>query len=341
MSPERGNSNLSRAEQLRQKHQQTSQQRVSQVRQQATRVTGQSVNTTARRSSPYAVPLSHSVRSANVRKVHYAQTGNGVEVRLPSIPSIPLNWQVASAVLAFVVLILVVILTTAATFQVQNVEVTGISRISAADIQTVVDGANRSIFTLDRQKTINAIVTAFPELTDIHLKVKLPNTVVLTVTERQPIASWVGPESTQWIDSEGVVFPERGDGGSLMSINSSTSAPLLSTASASEDAETADAEGKENADAAPVINYIDPKVLQTAISLGAQLPSGATLVYDPISGMGWNDSRGWNVYFGIDMSNIAFKLAEYQTIIETLTKKGIQPTLVSVAFVDAPYYSTR
>lgn len=335
MSLERGKPELSRAEQVRLKREQSSRQRADNARRQATRVTGQSVQTTVRRSSPYAVPLSHSANSKPVRKVHYAQAGNGVEVRLPSLPNVQFSWQFASAFFAFAALILVILMTTLDTFQVHNVEVTGASRVSAADIQAIVDNNNKSIFTLDRRGTIDALVTAFPELTDVHLKVSFPSTVVLTVTERQPIISWNGPDETQWIDAEGVIFPARGDGGTLLPIEAAVPAPLLSAAV------TDDAAADSGDSTAPVINYIDPQVLKTAISLGAQLPEGASLVYDSISGMGWNDSRGWNVYFGLDLSNIQFKLNEYQTIIDQLTDEGITPTLVSVAFVDAPYYSTR
>jgi cell division protein FtsQ len=339
MSPERSNSNLSRAEQIRSKRQQSSQERVSQARQQATRVTGQSVNTTVRRSSPYAVTMSHSVRSTSVRKVHYAQTGNGVEVRLPSLPSIQFSWQIASVFFAIAALVLVILLTSLETFQVKNVEVTGISRLSAADLQAVVDNNNKSIFTLDRQKTINALQTAFPELTNIHLRLSLPNTVVLTVTERTPIVSWNGPDETQWIDSEGVIMPARGDGGTLLTINASSKAPVLSTGEETASTDETAPVAEENS--APKINFIDPQVLQTAISLGAQLPEGASLVYDPISGMGWDDNRGWQVYFGLDLSNIQFKLSEYQAITDRLASLGISPSLVSVEHIDAPYYRTE
>ena len=343
MSPERGNSNLSRAEEIRQKRQQSSEQRVDNVRQQSVRATGQNVGTTVRRSSPYSVPVTRSTRTTSARKVHYAQAGNGVEIRMPSLPSVPFSWQMVSVFLAVAVLILVILFTTLDTFQVKYVEVTGNTRVAAADIQAVVDNNNRSIFTLDRKKTINAILTAFPELTDIRLRVSFPNTVVLKVTERQPILAWNSAESTQWVDAEGVVMPARGDGGTLLVIQSSAAVPVLITAedlaAAAAAAENPDAKVEENS--RPKIDYIDPEVLQTAISLGAQLPEGASLVYDPISGLGWQDSRGWQVYFGLDLSNIQFKLSEYQAIVDRLAALGINPSLVSVEHIDAPYYRTE
>jgi hypothetical protein len=289
--------------------------------------------------------VTHSVRTAPTRKVHYAQAGNGVEVRLPALPQVQFSAQMASVFLAIATLILVIMLTTLDTFQVKNVEVTGNSRVSAADIQTVVDGANHSIFTLDRRQTINAILTAFPELTNIHLRVGFPDTVILSVTERQPIMAWVSGDTTQWIDAQGVIMPARGDGGTLLSVKSTVAAPVLVTAADAASTDTASSDTTSTTvqpvSSEPQIDYIDPAVLQTAISLGAQLPSGATLVYDPTAGMGWKDPKGWRVYFGLDLSNIQAKLVEYQAIVDRLSKLGIKPALISVEHLDAPYYRTE
>jgi hypothetical protein len=54
--------------------------------------------------------------------------------------------------------------------------------------------------------------------------------------------------------------------------------------------------------------------------------------------MGWQDPRGWSVYFGQNTQDIPMKLAAYQTIEDTFTQQGIQPTLISVEYLDAPFY---
>jgi hypothetical protein len=93
------------------------------------------------------------------------------------------------------------------------------------------------------------------------------------------------------------------------------------------------------ADPKETIQHIDPEILSAAISLSAQMPSGASLIYDPISGMGFTDPRGWKAYFGVDFSNLQFKQSEYETIVDRLKKLGITPKMISVAFSDAPYYA--
>jgi POTRA domain, FtsQ-type len=352
MTSESNRSGTSRADLIRQKRQQSSQQRVSTVRQQVTRPAVQAhVTTTVRRTSPYATPNLTGTRVAPARKMHYARGANGVEVRMPALPSIQFNWQTASAFLAFCLLILVILLNSLATFRISSVQLSGSKRITAADVTPVVVGVTRSIFTVDRSKTIAAVQAAFPEFSDIRLKVSFPNTVVLSVKERQPILAWTSNGQTQWIASDGVVMPARGDGGTLMTIDSSVAVPAASLASAdstpaasSADTGTTAATTDTTAQtpvAPAALQYIDPQILQAAISLTAQLPSGATLVYDPVSGMGWSDPQGWQVYFGLDLSNVAFKQSEYQAILQRLQALGIKPTLISVAHVDAPYYRTE
>jgi hypothetical protein len=88
-------------------------------------------------------------------------------------------------------------------------------------------------------------------------------------------------------------------------------------------------------------NYIDPAILTAAINLSALMPSGATLVYDSVSGMGWKDPGGWKVYFGNNLADIQFKQAEYQAIMQNLEQMGIKPAMVSVEHVDSPYFRTE
>ena len=345
MTRDRVQPDNSRADQIRQKRQQASQERVNSARQQAARPTQSVASTTVRRTTPYAIPTTSSTRSAPRRKVYYTHGASGVEVRMPSLPMLQFSWQVASVFFAVALLVIVLLLVNLDAFQVKSVEINGIQRVSAADIQAVVDNANRSIFTLDRQKTIDAIMVAFPELTDIQLKVSLPNSVTLTVRERQPILAWTSGDQTQWVDSEGVVMPVRGDAGTLLTIQSSVTPPLTNAVASPKSvidfAQMVYAEKTTPVTPEESIKYIDPQVLQTAISLSAQLPEGASLVYDPINGMGWNDPLGWQVFFGTDLSNIQFKQTEYQAIVDRLSQLGITPALISVEHVDAPYYRTE
>jgi hypothetical protein len=341
---ESSRSGLSRADQLRQKRQQSSQQRSTTVRQQAVRSTavGHAPATAVRRTSPYAVPTTSSVRSTNARKLHYTHSANGVEIRMPALPSVQFNWQTASLFIAFTLLIVVILMATMNTFQVATVKLEGAQRVTAADVTPVVMTSAKSIFTLDRSATVAAITTAFPEFSSVRLSISFPNGVALAVKERQPILAWAANGTTQWIASDGVVMPARGDAGSLLTIQSAVAAP----AAPEENAAAADTSTDSTADTSVAAiatgpSYIDPQILSAAIAMSAQLPSGASLVYDPVSGMGWQDPAGYSVFFGLDLSNIALKQAEYQSIVQRLQALGITPTLISVANVDSPFYRTE
>jgi hypothetical protein len=79
-------------------------------------------------------------------------------------------------------------------------------------------------------------------------------------------------------------------------------------------------------------------MVQAILTLAPQIPAGSPMVFDPLYGMGWQDARGWSVYFGQTTRDVPMKLNVYQSILDTLSKQGIQPTLISLAYLDAPFY---
>jgi hypothetical protein len=83
---------------------------------------------------------------------------------------------------------------------------------------------------------------------------------------------------------------------------------------------------------------LQPDLVQTTLAIQPYLPEGAQLMYDQDRGFGWQDTRGWEVYFGQQIVDIEQKLAAYQTLVDTLTDQGIQPVLISVEYLHAPYF---
>ncbi len=345
MTSQREEHKLSRAEQLRKQRQQQSQQRFTNVKRQASSTPAQRTVPVTSRSFPYATPARQTYGTTPRKKIYYAVGANGAEMRMPAIPIIHFNWQMISGPLAVILLVVVLLLTNLSTFEIQGVDTVGITRVSAADLVTVLRSNAGSIFTLDRQKAEKALAISFPELTDIHLKVDFPAKVEISARERQPILAWSYKDQTLWIDQDGVVMPVRGDVGSLITIKSNVIPPLTTAVDTSNGAldfsQIAAANKNAADDSKLILPQISPDVLQAAIGLTAQLPEGAILIYDPVNGMGWFDQRGWKVFFGLDLSDLQLKLTEYQSIIDRLTKEGVTPTLISVEFVHAPYYRTE
>ncbi len=296
------------------------------------------------RSTPFSTPLRESVSTPARRKAYHV-AANGVETRLPSMPRLHFSWQWVSGFMVVVALAAVILLLTLDVFKINQVQVEGLQRIQSADILAVVQKNTQSIFTIDRQKVINEIYFAFPELTNVTLKVDQSGAILITAAERTPVLAWDAAQDLYWFDADGVVMTPRGDVGPLMMVNSDSAVPLTKPVtgihSAVDFANLVLARKVDPLTPADMINNLNPEVMKAAIELNALLPGGASLVYDPISGIGWRDPRGWKVFFGLDLSNIAFKQVEYQAIVDALTAKGITPTVISVAHVDFPYYRTR
>jgi hypothetical protein len=296
------------------------------------------------RSTPFSTPLRETVSTPARRKAYHV-AANGVETRLPSMPRLHFSWQWISGFMVVVNLTAMLLALTLDVFKVSQVQVEGLQRVQAADILAVVQQNTKSIFTIDRQKVLDEISFAFPELTNTTLKVDMSGVILFTAAERTPVLAWDAAESLYWFDADGVVMTPRGDVGPLMPVNSDSSVPLTKPVagihSAVDFANLVLARKVDPLTPADMINNLNPEVMKAAIELNALLPGGASLVYDPISGMGWRDPRGWKVFFGLDLSNIAFKQVEYQAIVDALSAKGITPTVISVAHVDYPYYRTK
>ncbi|MGA2489982.1 MAG: hypothetical protein ABSF99_07310, partial [Anaerolineales bacterium] len=134
---------------------------------------------------------------------------------------------------------------------------------------------------------------------------------------------WYQDGKTTWIDHNGIAFTPRGDVPGLIQIASGGNPP------------------KPSADPQKSMyeqSFISPDLVQAILILYPQVPSGSPMIYDPKYGIGWQDARGWSVYFGQDSQDIEMKKKVYQAILDSFSQKSIQPTLISVAYLDAPFY---
>ena len=78
-------------------------------------------------------------------------------------------------------------------------------------------------------------------------------------------------------------------------------------------------------------------MVETILMLAEQAPKSAILKYYQEHGLGWEDSRGWNVYLGDDQ-DIEMKLNVYRSILAHLKAQDTPPTVISVEYVHFPYY---
>ena len=212
---------------------------------------------------------------------------------------------------------------TANTFTVSGVELTGNQRLNAADVSSALGLLGQPIFKAIPSQVESNLRTAFPDLSSVSVQVGFPNRIYVNVVERTPLLVWSQGGNITWIDSNGVSFTPRGSVPGLIPVAATGNPPKLL------------ADPKLSVHDQP---YIDPAMVQAIVALHPQVPAGSPMVYDPTYGMGWQDPHGWSVYFGQTTQDIAVKEKVYQSIVDTITKQGIQPTLISVEYLDAPFY---
>lgn len=276
------------------------------------------------------------------RKVVYKVGADGVETRLPAIPIFRFSWQWISGLLAVLLFLFTIILINSPIFRVNSLEIQGLSRYSVDELQPLIAENSTSLFLLNTREILKTLNLTFPELIDPQIRIDMPNRVILSAVERQPIIEWVAQGSVYWIDAEGVVMQQRGSAENLIHVESEVIPPLSNLESKPfsiiDFARMVIERKTSEVNTEELVDHINSDVLKAIIDMNPIIPAGAALVYDPISGMGWRDPGGWEVYFGTDLTNIDFKQVEYQTILARLSEMGVTPTMISVEHVDSPYF---
>ena len=217
---------------------------------------------------------------------------------------------------------------TSPTFQVQGAEVRGAERIPAYMIDNAMYIHHRPIFVVEPDVLERQLRRTFPGLTQVAVGIAFPARVVVTVEERVPVLAWEQDGRLWWIDANGVAFPARGEVEAL---------PRVVASSAPPDSTLPEIDSSRETESFAQV-FIAPEMIAPILKLFDHLPDGATLDYDHRHGFGWQDPRGWQIYFGVDVTYIDAKLSLYQNVVAQLEREGVQPVLISVEHLNAPYY---
>jgi hypothetical protein len=332
-------SNAARSDRLRQRRTERSQENIRRVTTQARAPATPARRPVILRSGAIHSPALQRPRTRVRRKIFFNLSASGVELGLPSIPVVHPSWRMLSGFLTFALTILLVFLSSSSMFQVNQVTIEGLQRLSVEKVQTIMDIADTMVFAIDPAQVIQRVHDNFPELADIQLIVGLPNSVTLTVRERQPVIAWKYGETTLWIDPEGAVFLPSDETSQLVTVLSEEAPPMIlfgtqPTSGQLPPSVLLDSNSTFN----PDFRRVDPDILASISTLYVQMPADATLAYNAQEGFGWQDSRGWKVFFGKKFENLELKLAAYAQIVTQLERLGIQPVMISIARLEAPFY---
>lgn len=279
---------------------------------------------TTRTIPPYSGKVYAPARGSR-RQYQAAISMPGIEVRMPAInvTSQSLKWRLISFALSTALLALLAMAWNSPFFQVSGVEVTGNARVTSAEIAGVLRATDQPSFllvpaNLERQLRIN-----YPEIVSAQVRVGFPNTVSVQVSERTPVIAWQQGNAYTWIDASGVAFRPQGTADNLVTVSSRQAPP---------------AGAPSPIDPAGPTPYLSTDLVQAIQQLAPNVPAGETMLFDPKYGLGWTDSRGWQVFFGNDNRDLGTKLKVYETLVTSLQKQGVIPAFISVQYANAPYY---
>jgi hypothetical protein len=270
----------------------------------------------------------------------------GAEMSLPALPHIYLNWRVISSALVLLLGFALYQLWTSPDYRVDAAQVTGLQRVTSNDVNTALGVTGKPVFVLDEKQLQSDLLVAFPEFYAAQVQVEIPNSVLITVTERIPVMVWLQEGKSYLVDKDGMTFPLRHEG-------ATGALPVVEAAGAPPGVILPDKPGPSLQDVtiskitgvplpgvpAPTqaTPLLAPEMVQSILLISEQAPAGAKLIYDPIHGLGWKDRRGWDVFLGNEQE-IAIKLGVYRSILDHLKGTEDRPIIISVEYVHAPYY---
>jgi hypothetical protein len=270
-------------------------------------------------TKPIRKPVRSARRRFQIAIPHLPRT----DARSINIPRPRLGWRLSSFLLLVALGSLLYLAFTLPELRVTEAQMTGNRIVTPAEINAVLGISGQPIFLLDPLDLETRLRLAFPEFASVRVAVSLPNRVSVNVTERQPLIRWEQGGGYTWIAEDGVAFRPRGEQDGLISVMALSAPP---------------AQGGGSADATSPAPFISTEMIQALKGLAGHVPAGTPILYERESGFGWNDPRGWRVYFGTQANDIELKMRVYEAIVSLLTQKGIRPALINVMYPTAPYY---
>lgn len=227
------------------------------------------------------------------------------------------SWRFVSAFIVLVMLGLLVLFFSAGTFYVHTVAVGGLETLTKEEVFALTNVANYHLFWIDPEQVRDDLIGS-PTIADADVTLGWPPQMVrIVIQERQPVLVWEQAGAATWIDLQGRVMRLREDRPNLIRVSYEGAAE--------------DPLGPNDS--------VPPGVVNGALQLRELLTDIDLLRYSPDYGLGFRDARGWDAWFGTG-TDMPDKILIYNTMVDNLLSRGIQPNVVSVADPNAVYYST-
>lgn len=266
----------------------------------------------------YDIALSAPYRRAGSRH------GRTLEIPEISLPRLSYGPRWISFLLMLVCFGLIYGMYTSEAYLVSQVTVIGNQRLQTDEIEMAMGVWNQPSFVINPAQVEYNLRASYPEIMSAEVRVGLPAQITITIRERVPAIAWEQAGQVAWVDADGYAFPPRGAAEGLARVEALglPSAPV-------------GYEAEQTIGARP---FLSPEMAHAITTLSPTMPEGASLVYDPKYGLGWQDPLGWQVYFGQSGENMPVKLNVYLSLVEHLVQQDIRPALISVEYPSAPFY---
>ncbi len=245
------------------------------------------------------------------------------QLQVPALPRIRVGWRLLSFFLVALFGTGLYFAWTLPVFRVAGPMLVGNQMLGAEEFESVLRLNNAPVFLIVPADAETALRLGFPEITSVKVSVELPNKVIATITERQPVIRWEQGGEFAWVDAEGVIFRPRGEAQGLVVVSASGSPPAGS---------------RSGDDPLAPVPFVAAQVIESIRLLAPHVPPGSVLLYNPKFGIGWVDNRGWTIWFGSNAAETDVKLRIYSVLVDSLAERGITPSFINVAFPGAPYY---
>jgi hypothetical protein len=314
---------LSRADLVRLRREQESKNRRERARKESSR----SVPVTARRreSTPLGGVAAQSTARRNARRFQNAllPVAPDAEFRGISIARPDLGKRLPSFLVMALLATALFLAFNLPQLRVTQAQVAGLQLLTPEEVNAALEISGEPAFLLIPSELERRLLLAFPELVAADVKISLPNTVSVQVVERRPIIRWEQGDGYTWVSDDGVAFRPHGDAPGLISVIASDPPPM---------------EGVAPPESLAPTPFLSPEFVQTLKGLAGHVPPGESIRYDADFGFGWHDPRGWTVYFGTTSRDVELKMRVYESMVASLTGRGIQPSMINVTYPTAPYY---
>lgn len=207
--------------------------------------------------------------------------------------------------------------------RVAQAQVSGNQILTPSQVDEALNISGQPAFLLIPAELEKRLRLQFPELAAARVDIVLPNTVSVQVVERKPVVRWEQGDGYTWVSEDGIAFRPQGDLPGLITVTALSAPPI---------------EGIVSSDPLTPAPFLAPEMVKSIKGLAARVPPGVTILYEEGFGFGWNDPRGWKVYFGTSARDMELKMRVYESLVASLTQRGIQPALINVTYPTAPYY---